>query len=247
MLRALPLFVALLALHACSETASPPQAVAPAFDVELEIAADGAVRLDGAPLPGELGSAEARAALRAAAARCVGRYDEQELTSCILPLVRVRLAVDPSTDFGRVSSLLLFANGMGVHLWNLSLVRGDGSGELLRLTLPACPHGHGFPHPLSDERKTQAKLAVSGQHQDRTLDPLIGWEFEMWTYDAPRELQVDLDWPQVERLVAEARAQSRTSILTRTIASDTPWREVEVLLRQLDALGVDHYAFWPAD
>lgn len=247
MLRALSLFVALLALHACSETASPPQAVAPAFDVELELAADGAVRLDGAPLPGELGSAEARAALRAAAARCVGRYDEQDLTSCILPLVRVRLAVDPSADFGRVSNLLLFANVLGVHLWNHSLVRGDGSGEFQPLPLPSCHLMHSPPRPLSAERNLIAHLAPSGEPHDRALDPLIGWEFEMWTYDAPRELQVDLDWPQVERLVAEARAQSRTSILTRTIASDTPWREVEVLLRQLDALGVDHYEFWPAD
>lgn len=245
MLRIWLLVASLLALHACSEPSSPQPAGAPAFEVELEIAAEGAVRLDGTPLPGELGSAEANKALRAAALRRKGRYDEQDPLSCILPLVRVRLAVDSSAEFGRACRLLSLANGQGVHLWNLSLVRGVGSGELLPLALPACPNMHGFPQPLSDERRTVMQLAVSSQNHDRTLDPLIGWEFEMWTYDAPRELQVDLDWPQVQRLVADARAQSRTSILTRAIPSDTPWREVEVLLRQVDALGVDHYEFWP--
>lgn len=245
MLRIWLLVAALLAVHACSEPSNPPPGASPAFEAEFEIAADGAISLDGVQLPGELGSAEACDALRVVARRRIGRFDERDPHSCILPLVRVQLAVDPSADFGHACRLLCFANQLGVNLWNFSLVRGDGSSARLPLTLRACPDPHNFPHPSSVERNLMVRLVASNEHHERALEPQAGWSFETWTYDAPREPKVDLDWPQVERLVVEARLRSRTSILSRTIASDAPWCDVELLLRQLDALGVDHYEFVP--
>lgn len=245
MLRIWLFVAALLAVHACSEPSNSPPSALPVVEAAFEIAANGAIWLDGVQLSGELGSEAARDALRSVARRRVGRFDERDPHSCILPLVRVQLAVDPSADFGHACRLLCFANGLGVNLWNFSLVRGDGSSPLLPLTLRACPDPHNFPHPLSAERNLMVLLVASNEHHERALEPQAGWSFETWTYDAPREPKVDLDWPQVERLVAEARSQSRTSILTRTIASDAPWCDVELLLRQLDALGVDHYEFVP--
>lgn len=241
-------FVALgVLLAGCTDAAEPvsplPAAVAE-FEVFLDVDAQGAVALDGAAIGHDLESAEVRAKLRTAAMRRVGRYDPVDPLSCILPLARVRLRVDLQAQFGRVNHLLVVANGSGLSLWDFSLAAPSDGDRDLPFPLRSCPRMHSVWQPWSPERRLVVQLHGSTAGNDVQLDAARGWSFETPTQGRPRDLRAELEWPQVQRLVAEARTSERTSILSRTIPSDTPWRDVLPLLRQLDELGVDHYEFW---
>jgi hypothetical protein len=244
-------FVALAMLvAACTkapEAVELPQATLAEFEAFIGIDANGDVQLDGEPLERELESPENYARLRSAARRRVGHFDASDPTSCILSLVRVRLSVDSDARFGRVCSLLWSANQPGVTLWDLVVVAPGDSGQHLPLPLPACAFLHGPRLPWSPERRLTARLNASRKLQEHGVDPARGWRLENSDYGTPPDPQADLHWPTVQKLLSDARSQGRTTLLSRTVSSQAPWRDVLPLLEQLHEVGVDHYELWLAE
>jgi hypothetical protein len=247
----LAVLVALFGIFAsCADAPAPEDALQterPEFEVVLEVDARGAVRLDGAPLEHDLESPENYARLRSAGARRVGHYDANDPTSCILPLVRVRLSLDPEARLGRVCLLLWFANQLGVNLWDFVVAAPGDGGPYVPLPLQTCALLHGPALPWSPERRLIVRLIGSKKLEVRGLDPERGWGLENCDYGTPPDPRADLDWSQVQSLVAHARSQGCTTLLSRTVSSQTPWRDVLPLLGQLHELGVDHYEFWLGD
>jgi hypothetical protein len=231
----------------CSDAPAPEVALQTqrqAFEVFLEVDARGAVQLDGAPLVHDLEAAEVHAQLRSASARRVGRYDARDMGSCVLSLARVRLSVDPEAHLGRVFLLLWIANRPGLNLWDFVVAAPGDRGQHIPLPLQTCAFLHGPALPWSPERRLIVRLIGSKKLEARGFDPERGWRLENCDDRTLRDAQADLDWSQVQSLVAQARSQGRTTLLSRTVSSKTPWRDVLPLLEQLHELGVDHYECW---